>query len=83
MKEVDIMFSNKEELKNFIINKVIGEYNNKSCNNNGYYPANSIFVKFEFNKDEMEMFNSIDLPQCYWYEKDADGKTVYITYTEE
>ena len=76
------MFNNKEELKNFIINKVIGEYNNKSCNN-GYYPANSIFVKFEFNKDEMEMFNDIELSSDFWYEKDGDGKTVYITYTEE
>ena len=76
------MFNNKKELKNFIINKVTREYN-KSCGNGGYYPANSATVKFEFNKDEMEIFNDIELSSDFWYEKDGDGKTVYITYTEE
>ena len=77
------MFNNKEELKEFIENTVIGEYNNKSCNNNGYYPTESVTIKFEFNKDEMEIFNDIELSSDFWYEKDGDGKTVYITYTEE
>ena len=77
------MFDNKEDLKEFIENTVIGEYNNKSCNNNGYYPTESITIKFKFNKDEMEIFNDIELSSDFWYEKDGDGKTVYITYTEE